>query len=161
MRSPGCCGSVRNSTRPTSTGRISAEPVSEQLTAAGVPQRVQPGARIALTAGSREICCIDEILRSAAAFLKQLGARPFIVPAMGSHGGATAEGQTELLAGYHITEETCGCPILSSMETVFLGKTADGQDVFLDRYAAEADGILVIAGSRPTPGSKGRMRAAS
>ena len=129
--------------------------VSKQLTAAGVPQRVQPGARIALTAGSREICCIDEILRSAAAFLKQLGAQPFIVPAMGSHGGATAEGQTELLAGYHITEETCGCPILSSMETVFLGKTADGQDVFLDRYAAEADGILVIGRVKAHTGFQG------
>lgn len=118
--------------------------VSEQLSAAGVSARVRPGMRIALTAGSREICNMDAILSAVVDFLKMRGAKPFIVPAMGSHGGATAAGQRELLAGYHITEETCGCPILSSMETVFLGRTVDGQDVFIDKNAAQADGILVI-----------------
>ena len=100
--------------------------------------------RIALTAGSREICNMNEILRSVVAVLHEMGAKPFIIPAMGSHGGATAEGQQQMLEGYGITEEYCGCPIVSSMETVKIGQTADGRDVFIDRNAAEADGILVI-----------------
>lgn len=105
---------------------------------------IRPGMRIALTAGSREICNMNEILRSIVAELRKLGAEPFIIPAMGSHGGATAEGQRELLAGYGITEDYCRCPILSSMETVRIGQVSDGRDVFIDRHAHEADGILVI-----------------
>ncbi len=115
--------------------------------------------RVALTAGSREICNMDEILAAAVECLKEQGARPFIVPAMGSHGGATAEGQRELLASYQITEERCGCPILSSMETVPIGSTPDGQTVFLDRYAAEADGILVVNRMKAHTGFRGRYES--
>lgn len=121
--------------------------------------QIRPGMRIALPAGSREICNMDEILASVVRTLKEHGAEPFIVPAMGSHGGATAEGQTELLKGYSITEERCGCPILSSMETVLIGQTSDGQDVFLDRYATEADGILVLGRIKAHTGFHGRYES--
>ena len=91
--------------------------IFEEIRRAGMDKRIRPGMRIAVTAGSRGIRNVDEITRSVVAFVKACGAEPFIVPAMGSHGGATAEGQKELLAGYGITEEKMGCPILSSMET--------------------------------------------
>lgn len=133
--------------------------VSHLLTAEKLGKRICPGMRVALTAGSREICNMDEILAAAVECLKEQGARPFIVPAMGSHGGATAEGQRELLASYQITEERCGCPILSSMETVPIGSTPDGQTVFLDRYAAEADGILVVNRMKAHTGFRGRYES--
>lgn len=121
--------------------------------------RIRPGMRIALTAGSREIRHMDVILASAAACLTGMSARPFIVPAMGSHGGATAEGQLELLRSYNITEERCGCPIFSSMETVCVGHVPDGQPVFLDRTAAEADGILLINRVKAHTGFQGRYES--
>lgn len=135
---------------PVISGILSEEKFASQI---------RPGMRIALPAGSREICNMDEILTSVVRFLKEKGAKPFIVPAMGSHGGATAEGQTELLKGYSITEERCGCPILASMETVLIGQTADGQDVFLDRYATEADGILVLGRVKAHTGFHGRYES--
>ena len=102
------------------------------------------GKRVALTAGSRGVANQALILKTAAAFLGERGAIPFAVPAMGSHAGATAEGQREFLAGYGITEERIGVPILSDMGVVKLGETASGFPVYCDRYAAEADFILPI-----------------
>ncbi len=99
---------------------------------------------VAVTAGSRGIARIDEILRSVIEGLKEMGAEPFIVPAMGSHGGATAEGQVEILASLGVTEESCGAPIRSSMETVEIGETDRGIPVFMDRIASEADGVVVV-----------------
>ncbi len=93
--------------------------------------------------------------------MKSRGAHPFIVPAMGSHGGATAEGQTEILASYGITPETMGCPIKSSMEVVELGYSRRNRPVVLDKNAYEADGIIWSAGSSPTTPFGGPMRAAS
>ena len=95
------------------------EEIFAQISRAGVAERVLPGMRVAVTAGSRGIRNVDEITRSVVAFVKSRGAVPFIVPAMGSHGGATAEGQKALLADLGITEETMGCEILSSMDTVY------------------------------------------
>ena len=92
-----------------------------KLNHSGLGARVKPGMQIAVTAGSRGIRNVDEITRSVVAWVKSRGATPFIVPAMGSHGGATAEGQKELLMGYGITEESMGCEIRSSMETVSSG----------------------------------------
>lgn len=129
--------------------------LSRLLRTGPLSARIRPGMRIALTAGSREIRNMAEILASAAACLRELGAEPFIVPAMGSHGGAEAEGQRSLLAGYRITEETCGCPILSSMETVCAGAAPDGRPVYLSRDAAEADGILLINRIKPHTGFRG------
>lgn len=96
------------------------------------------GMRIAVTAGSRGVANIALILKTIVSFLKENGAVPFIIPAMGSHGGATAEGQKNLLAGYGITEKSMGCPIESSMDVKKIGKTADGRDVFIDRLAARS-----------------------
>ena len=129
--------------------------VAEILSTEPFRKKICPGMRIALTAGSREIFNLDRILCAAVEFLKAQGARPFIVPAMGSHGGGTGEGQLELLAEYHITQENCGCPILSSMETAQVGTTLDGQRVFMDRNAYEADGILVINRVKPHTNFRG------
>ena len=118
--------------------------VREQLGREDVASAVRPGMSVAVTAGSRGIARIDEILRAVIEGLKEMGAEPFIVPAMGSHGGATAEGQVEILASLGVTEESCGAPIRSSMETVEIGETERGIPVFMDRIASEADGVVVV-----------------
>ena len=105
---------------------------------------VKRGDRIAITGGSRGVANIDIVIKATVDYLKELGAKPFVVPAMGSHGGATAEGQRDVLAHYGITEQTVGAPIEATMDTVEIGKTADGLPVFLDRNAAEADGIVPL-----------------
>ncbi|MEY8356404.1 hypothetical protein AALB39_24070 [Lachnospiraceae bacterium 54-53] len=98
-----------------------AEETRRQLTSGGLEEPIQPGMTIAVTGSSRGIANMNIILRETVRFLKEAGALPFIIPAMGSHGGATAEGQKAVLAGYGITEEFCGCPIVSSMDTVCIG----------------------------------------
>jgi hypothetical protein len=111
--------------------------------------RVRPGQTVALTAGSRGIANIVTVLRAAVAYLRRLGAEPFLVPAMGSHGGATAEGQRHVLESYGITEAAVGAPVRSSMEVVSLGETPEGYPVFLDRHAAAADHVGVVARVKP------------
>jgi hypothetical protein len=111
--------------------------------------RVRPGMSVAITVGSRGLARMAEIVRLAVEELRRRGAEPFVVPAMGSHGGATAEGQLEVLAGYGVTEETAGCPIRSSMETVLVGHTPLGCPVHCDAFAAQADGILVFNRVKP------------
>ena len=101
------------------------------------------GKRIAVAAGSRGIADIVPALRSVVAFLKKRGAEPFIVPAMGSHGGATAEGQLHILEGLGVTESSVGAPVRSSMEAALLGRTEDGIDVWCDTNAFESDGIVL------------------
>lgn len=91
---------------------------------------------IAITAGSRGVANVAIITKSIVDFVTSKGANPFVVPAMGSHGGATAEGQLELLAGYGLTEEYLGCPIKSSMEVKMIGHTEDGREVVIDKNAA-------------------------
>jgi hypothetical protein len=110
---------------------------------------LRPGAQVAVTAGSRGIAQIAEVVIAAVAALRDRGMAPFIVPAMGSHGGATPEGQISVLADLGITEATAGCQIRSSMETVELGRLADGTPVVMDRNAAAADGILLINRVKP------------
>src|SRR5580765_3583194 len=87
---------------------------------------IRPGQTVALTAGSRGIANIPLILKSTADFLKRIGAKPFLVPAMGSHGGGSAEGQQHIIESYGITEEFVGVPIRASMEVVSLGSTPEG-----------------------------------
>ena len=111
--------------------------------------RVKKGARIAVAAGSRGIYHYDRMIKKVCAVIKSAGAEPFIIPAMGSHGGATAEGQIEVLKSYGITEETMGAPILSSMETVVLGHTEDGAPVHFDRNASTMDGIILVNRVKP------------
>ena len=117
--------------------------------------KVQPGMRIAITAGSRGIANVALTTKCIADFVKYRGARPFIVPAMGSHGGATAEGQKAVLESYCITEEAMGCPILSSMEVKKIGVNEEGMDVFIDKYAAEADGIILGCRIKPHTAFRG------
>ena len=105
--------------------------------------RIKPGMTVAMTGSSREIANMPLILRELARFVKAHGAKPYIVPAMGSHGGATDEGQRELLEGYGITEEACECPIFSSMETVRVGEV-DGDEVRMDKFAHDADAIILV-----------------
>ncbi|MDP8945832.1 MAG: nickel-dependent lactate racemase [Actinomycetota bacterium] len=116
----------------------------EQLGREEIASAIRPGMSVALTAGSRGIAEIDGILRSLVAILKEMGAEPFIVPSMGSHGGATAEGQVEILESLGVTEEFCGAPIRSSMEVVELGETERGVPVYMDRIASEADGVVLV-----------------
>lgn len=106
------------------------------------------GKRIAITVGSRGIPELDGMTRTICDVLKEWGAKPFIVPSMGSHAGATAEGQTEMLAGYGITEETMGVPILSSMDVVQYGEL-DGIPLYCDKYAMESDGIVIFNKVKP------------
>ena len=101
----------------------------EQLGRGEILSTVKPGMSVALTAGSRGIARIDEVLRCLVGILKEMEAEPFIVPAMGSHGGATAEGQVEILESLGVTEEFCGAPIRSSMEVVEIGETESGVPV--------------------------------
>ncbi len=104
---------------------------------------------IAITAGSRGIANIPLIIRSIVDYVKAAGGNPFIVPAMGSHGGATASGQTRVLKQYGIDEDSMGCPVLSSMETVCLGKASNGAPVYFDKTAFNADGIIVCNRVKP------------
>ena len=136
-----------------------AAAVSAALEPLDLPRRIRPGHSVALTAGSRGIANIPLILRSTAAFLKRLGAKPFLAPAMGSHGGATADGQRHLIESYGITEDFVGVPIRSSMETVQVGLTPEGFPVYLDRHASEADHIGVVARIKPHTGYHGPIES--
>ncbi|MGH3109150.1 MAG: lactate racemase domain-containing protein, partial [Rubrobacter sp.] len=118
--------------------------LQEQLGREEIASAIRPGMSVALTAGSRGIAEIDGILRTLVAILEEMGAEPFIVPSMGSHGGATAEGQVEILESLGVTEEFCGAPIRSSMEVVELGETERGVPVYMDRIASQADGVVLV-----------------
>jgi hypothetical protein len=125
------------------------ETVTAELAATGIASRIPPGARIAVTAGSRGIANIDRIYRAVIAYLKELGADPFLFPAMGSHGGGTAQGQLAVLESLGVTEASMGVPILASMDTVRVGSSSSGHPVLVDRYASEADGIVVVNRIKP------------
>jgi hypothetical protein len=106
--------------------------------------RTKPGARVAIGVGSRGISNIATITRAVVDFWKSKGARPFIFPAMGSHGAATAEGQADVLAHYGINEGTMGCPVISSLDVVPVGRTPEGIEAFMDRNAYESDGVMLV-----------------
>lgn len=114
-----------------------------------LPQQNLCGKRIAVTAGSRGIPHIALLYRTVCAYLRRCGAEPFLVPAMGSHGGGTAEGQTDILAAYGLTEESVGAPIRSCMDVVEYGRLDNGTHLYCDRLAAEADGIVVMNKVKP------------
>lgn len=117
--------------------------VREELANSGMAGRIQPGMEVAITGGSRGVANIAIVLKAIADFVKEKGASPFVFPAMGSHGGATVEGQLEILAGYGVTEEFLGCPIRATMETVYLGDTEEGMHIFGDKIACAADAIIL------------------
>jgi hypothetical protein len=122
---------------------VAAE-VHKQLDASGFASRVRPGARIAIGVGSRGIHNISTIVRNVVAFWKDRGMQPFLFPAMGSHGAASAAGQADVLAHYGITEAAMGCPLISQLEVVSLGQTADGIEAFMDKLAYESDGVFLV-----------------
>ncbi len=123
--------------------------VERQLSTLNLAQKIKPGQSVAVTVGSRGIANIRFIIKAAVDHLKQLGAAPFMVPAMGSHGGGTAEGQREIVEGYLCTEALVGCPIRASMETVIVCETAEGIPVHFDKHAYDADHVLVVGRIKP------------
>jgi hypothetical protein len=127
---------------------VHAETIRE-LARLNLEERVRAGDSVAITAGSRGIANIHVIIKAAVEHFRGLGAKPSIVAAMGSHGGGTPEGQRQILAGYGITEASCGCPVQCSMDTVVLDRTAEGIPVHFARDAAEAHHVLVVGRVKP------------
>ena len=130
--------------------------VAEALAGAGLP--IKRGDTVAVGAGSRGIANIDIVVGAAVRWLEDLGARPFVFPAMGSHGGGTPEGQRSVLEHYGISESTIGCPIRATMEVVQVGE-ALGLPVWLDRHAAEADWIGLVNRVKPHTDFKGAIES--
>lgn len=116
----------------------------DKLSAGDLAGRIRPGMRVVLTGSSRQIANMPLVLKTLAQWVRAQGAQPYIIPAMGSHGGATAEGQRAVLEGYGVTEEACGCPIYSSMETVQIGHLECGDEVRMDKFAYESDAIIIV-----------------
>jgi hypothetical protein len=137
---------------------VAAE-VQKALAQLGLASRLIPGARVAVTGGSRGVANLAIILRTVCDSLRVLGARPFIVPAMGSHGGATAEGQLEILARYGVTPESMGVPVLSSLETVEIARMDWGLPVLVDRHAVEADHIVLVNRVKPHTSIRGPIES--
>lgn len=133
--------------------------VKRELSQEKFASQIKTGMTIAITAGSRGVANVAVITKAIVEFVASKGGNPFVVPAMGSHGGATAEGQIEVLAGYGITEEYLGCPIKSSMEVKMIGYTEDGQEVFIDKNAAECDGIIISCRIKPHNAFRGRYES--
>jgi hypothetical protein len=126
-----------------------AKTLTEELAKPVIARRIRPGMRIAVGVGSRGMADLPLLVAVVVDELKKQGALPFIVPAMGSHGGATADGQTALLAALGVTETAAGCPIVSSMRTVELGALDNGLPVLMDEQAMQSDGIVVINRVKP------------
>ena len=124
-----------------------------------VSATVKPGMNIAIAVGSRGIRNIEVIVKTIVDFVKSRGAHPFIFPSMGSHGGATAEGQAATLAGYGITQDSMGCPIVSSMDLVEVGVSKQGNHVFMDRNAWNSDGVIVTCRVKPHTSFRGKIES--
>lgn len=118
--------------------------VRELMNMQKISSTIKPGMIIAITCGSRGIANIKEIIREICNCVREKGAIPFIVPSMGSHAGADADGQRQVLYGFGVTEEYCNAEIKSCMNTVCIGKTDDGRNVWIDENASKADGIIVV-----------------
>ena len=121
--------------------------------------KIKVGQSVAITGGSRGVANIDVVIREIASEMKALGAHPYVVPAMGSHGGGTAEGQAGVLASYGITEDRVGAPIRSSMEVIEIGMTDFGMPVFFDKWASEADHVIVVNRVKPHTGFVGEIES--
>src|SRR5262245_47270078 len=137
---------VRQKYRPSPPVDI---PTAVKTELARLAPRIKPGMRIAVGTGSRGISNIAAVVTSVVQFLKDCGAKPFLIPAMGSHGGATPEGQIEVLASYGISEAIQGVPVNASMDTLVLGRTEQGLDVIFSVEAKKADGIIVVNRIKP------------
>jgi len=126
-----------------------------ELAKPSITGSIKPGMRIAVAVGSRGVAQIPLLARVTVEVIKKLGGVPFVIPAMGSHGGATAEGQKEVLANLGVTEASVGCEILSSMEVVEIGRLDNGLPVYMDKFAYGADGIVVINRVKPHTAFRG------
>jgi hypothetical protein len=133
--------------------------VDVELARLNLNRTIQPGQSVAVTMGSRGIANIHLVIRAIVQHLQRLGAKPFIVPAMGSHGGGTAQGQREIVEGYGVTEDFVGCPIRSSMETVIVCQTAEGIPVHFDKHAFNADHVVVCGRVKPHTGFVGDIES--
>ncbi len=129
--------------------------VAEQVRQSRVAALIKPGQRIAIGVGSRGLGRLPEIVSALVAELRELGAQPFIFPAMGSHGGATAAGQRDVLTHLGVTEARVGAPVISDMATDEVGRTADAISVRLDRQALAADGIVFVGRVKPHTAFRG------
>jgi hypothetical protein len=138
--------------------RVADIPQAVTQTLGAAALRVKPGDTVAVGAGSRGIANIDVIVGATVRWLKELGARPFVFPAMGSHGGGTADGQLSVLEHYGITEATMGCPVRATMEVVQVGE-ALGLPVWLDKLASEADWIGIVNRVKPHTDFKGSIES--
>ncbi|MDD3346723.1 DUF362 domain-containing protein [Oscillibacter sp.] len=137
-----------------------AATLTRELDREEIGGKIKPGQKIAITCGSRGINHYAIMAKAIVDFVKSKGAEPYIVAAMGSHGGATAQGQSQILRDYGITEEAMGCPVKSSMETVEIGRSGvRGQSVRIDKYASEADGILLFNRVKPHTSFRGRYES--
>jgi hypothetical protein len=131
--------------------------LAEQFAHTGLREKIKPGMKIALGVGSRGITNLKEIVKATLGVLTEAGARPFIVPAMGSHGGATPAGQIEMLASYGVTAESMGVPIEASMEVRKIGTAFDGLDVVFSVPALAADGVVVLNRVKPHTDFRGTL----
>ena len=118
-----------------------------------------PAGSVAVGVGSRGVARIDEVTAALVDALKEAGAEPFVVPAMGSHGASSAEGQAEVLRHLGVSEETVGCPVRATMETVLVGETPDGVPVHVDKNAYEADAIVVVNRVKPHTAFRGTVES--
>jgi hypothetical protein len=135
------------------------EKIREELKRKGFHEKITKGKRYAITVGSRDIKNIPEIITTIAEETRKQGGEPFIIPSMGSHGGATPEGQVKVLKDLGITEKTVGAPIQSSMEVDEIGTLENGLKVYLDRNAIQADGIIVVGRIKPHTDFKGEIES--
>jgi hypothetical protein len=133
--------------------------VKAQIEGLNLSGKVKQGETVAVTVGSRGVSNIAVITKAIIEALKELGAAPFIVPAMGSHGGGTAEGQRQIIEGYGVTEEFVGCPIRATMEVVQIGTVEGKVPVYFDRYASEADHVVVSGRVKPHTGFVGEIES--
>ena len=131
--------------------------VRSRLEAFDLATKLHPGARVAITAGSRGIGGFIELLSGIVDAVKSAGAEPFIIPAMGSHGGATPEGQTQILRLLGVNDAAVGAPVRATMDTVALGPAENGAIAHMDRFASEADGIVVLGRTKTHPESTGPL----
>ncbi|CAH0279231.1 MULTISPECIES: lactate racemase domain-containing protein [Peribacillus] len=149
---------VRQKFRTPQIADVAGE-VRKAIKEAGVLSRINEDDRVAIAVGSRGVADLPTLVRESVAAVKEAGGNPFIVPAMGSHGGATAEGQIDVLLQLGISEESVGAPILSSMEVIKLDELPNGLPVYIDKLAYESDKIIVINRIKPHTAFRGPVES--
>src|SRR3712207_5228595 len=142
--------------------RVDAPPALEDIMAA-VGEALRsvelPEGSVAIGVGSRGVGRIGDVVAALVGYLKEAGADPFVVPAMGSHGASTAEGQARVLEHLGVSEERVGCPVRATMEAVKIGETSAGVEVFMDRNAYEADSVVVVNRIKPHTAFRGTVES--